>query len=53
MNQIEAEGKRTREVHWGPRTLDIDIVLYNDEIIQRPDLMIPHMKCKRLFVWNR
>ncbi|MFQ9514869.1 MAG: 2-amino-4-hydroxy-6-hydroxymethyldihydropteridine diphosphokinase [Eubacterium sp.] len=51
VNQIEAEGKRTREVHWGPRTLDIDIVLYNDEIIQQPDLMIPHIEMhKRLFV---
>ena len=51
VNEIEAEAGRTREIHWGPRTLDIDIVLYNDEIIQKPDLMIPHIEMhKRLFV---
>ena len=31
VNRIEAEANRTREIHWGPRTLDIDIVLYNNE----------------------
>ena len=51
VNEIEAEAGRIREIHWGPRTLDIDIVLYNDEIIQKPDLMIPHIEMhKRLFV---
>jgi dihydroneopterin aldolase/2-amino-4-hydroxy-6-hydroxymethyldihydropteridine diphosphokinase len=51
VNAIEAEAGRTREVHWGPRTLDIDIVLYNDEIIQDKDLIIPHIEMqKRLFV---
>ena len=33
VNRIEAEANRTREIHWGPRTLDIDIVLYNNAII--------------------
>ncbi len=48
---IEAGADRKREVHWGPRTLDIDIVLYDNEIIQEPDLMIPHVEMhKRLFV---
>lgn len=51
VNEIEAEAGRVREVHWGPRTLDIDIVFYNDEIVQRPELMIPHIEMhKRLFV---
>lgn len=48
---IEAEAERKREVHWGPRTLDIDIILYDDEIVQEQDLMIPHVEMhKRLFV---
>lgn len=51
VNEIEAEAGRVREVHWGPRTLDIDIIFYNDEIIGESDLMIPHIEMhKRLFV---
>ena len=33
---------RTREVRFGPRTIDIDILLYGDEVIDEPDLEIPH-----------
>lgn len=43
---IEAEQKRERIVHWGPRTIDVDILLYDDEIIQTPELMIPHKEMK-------
>lgn len=48
---IENEAGRTRDVHWGPRTLDIDIVLYEDMIINTKDLIVPHIEMhKRLFV---
>lgn len=51
VNMIEAEAGRTRDIYWGPRTLDIDIVLFNDEITDFPDLKIPHIEMhKRLFV---
>ena len=51
VNEIEAEAGRKREVHWGPRTLDIDIIFYGDEIIDEIDLKIPHVEMhKRLFV---
>lgn len=51
IHEIEAEAGRTREVHWGPRTLDIDIVLFNEEIVAEPNLVIPHIEMhKRLFV---
>ncbi|MDQ0512763.1 2-amino-4-hydroxy-6-hydroxymethyldihydropteridine diphosphokinase [Ancylobacter amanitiformis] len=33
---------RTREVRFGPRTIDIDILLYGEEVIDEPDLEIPH-----------
>ena len=51
VNRIEDEANRTREIHWGPRTLDIDIVLYNNDIVNEKDLLIPHVEMhKRLFV---
>lgn len=39
---VENAAKRTREIHWGPRTLDVDIVFYDDEVISEPDLIVPH-----------
>lgn len=40
--KIESELKRTREVHWGPRTIDIDILLYEDVELGEASLTIPH-----------
>jgi 2-amino-4-hydroxy-6-hydroxymethyldihydropteridine diphosphokinase len=39
---VEEENQRKRGRAKGPRTLDIDIIFYGDEIVQRPDLSIPH-----------
>lgn len=39
---IENDLLRTRDVHWGPRTIDIDIIFYGDRVIIRPELTIPH-----------
>jgi len=48
---IENEQGRVREQKWGPRTLDLDILLYGDEIIQGDHLEIPHVEMhKRGFV---
>lgn len=33
---------RTREEKWGPRIIDIDILFYGDEIINQPNLQVPH-----------
>jgi len=33
---------RSRLVHWGPRTIDLDILLYGDKVIKSPELSIPH-----------
>ncbi|WP_419960544.1 2-amino-4-hydroxy-6-hydroxymethyldihydropteridine diphosphokinase [Psychrobacillus sp. BM2] len=41
-NEIEAQLGRTREIHWGPRTVDLDILLYNEENMKTQDLIIPH-----------
>ena len=40
--EIEKSLGRTREVHWGPRTMDIDILLYGDQVVREPGLEIPH-----------
>jgi 2-amino-4-hydroxy-6-hydroxymethyldihydropteridine diphosphokinase len=40
--QIEKILGRHRNVKWGPRIIDIDILFYNDEILETPELIIPH-----------
>ncbi len=51
IHQIEAEADRKRLIHWGPRTLDIDILFYDDEIIMTDSLKVPHVEIlKRQFV---
>lgn len=42
LHEIENAHGRKREVHWGPRTLDLDILLYEDCIMYKDDLIIPH-----------
>lgn len=39
---IEMDLGRTREEHWGDRTMDIDIIYFGDRIIDTPTLRIPH-----------
>lgn len=51
IHSIEQELKRVRKIHWGPRTIDLDIILYNDRIVQTDNLIIPHIEmANRLFV---
>ncbi len=44
---IEQTRGRRRELHWGPRTLDLDLLLFGREIIQEPDLVVPHPEMHR------
>lgn len=39
---IEAAQGRTRGERWGPRTLDLDLLVYGDAVIQTPRLAVPH-----------
>ncbi|MDO4281210.1 MAG: 2-amino-4-hydroxy-6-hydroxymethyldihydropteridine diphosphokinase [Peptococcaceae bacterium] len=45
IHAIEAAQGRQRLIHWGPRTLDIDIVYYADRLINTDTLTIPHPLC--------
>lgn len=47
INDIEQGAGRKRVIHWGPRTLDIDILLYDREIIMEENLKIPHAEMAR------
>jgi 2-amino-4-hydroxy-6-hydroxymethyldihydropteridine diphosphokinase len=48
---VEKALKRKRVIRWGPRTIDVDILLFNDLEIDNPDLIIPHQEIKnRAFV---
>lgn len=42
LKRTEREMGRERAGHWGPRVIDLDILLYGDMIIDEPDLTIPH-----------
>ena len=42
LQDIEKKANRVRQIHWGPRTLDLDILLYDDVICDDDILTIPH-----------
>ncbi len=42
LHKYENEAGRQRTVHWGPRTLDLDIIFYDKEIIKSEELTVPH-----------
>ncbi|TRU60533.1 MAG: 2-amino-4-hydroxy-6-hydroxymethyldihydropteridine diphosphokinase [Microcystis aeruginosa Ma_QC_Ch_20071001_M135] len=49
--EIEQLFGRVRRERWGPRTLDLDLIFYDDLILETPELQIPHPRCReRAFV---
>lgn len=51
LQQIEQDAGRERKIHWGPRTLDLDLLLYDHLVTEEEHLVIPHPEiCQRLFV---
>ncbi len=47
-HRLERDAQRVRRERWGPRTLDVDILLYGDLRIEEEDLVIPHPR-----MWER
>ncbi|MEQ8345804.1 MAG: 2-amino-4-hydroxy-6-hydroxymethyldihydropteridine diphosphokinase [Sneathiellaceae bacterium] len=51
LHDIERAGGRVRTEHWGPRLLDLDLLLFADRVIDLPDLTVPHPRMhERRFV---
>jgi 2-amino-4-hydroxy-6-hydroxymethyldihydropteridine diphosphokinase len=46
--ECERSADRVRIEHWGPRTLDVDVLLFGDVVLEDPDLTIPHPR-----MWER
>ena len=40
--EIERSLGRVREERWGPRTIDLDLLVYGDEVVDEPGLQVPH-----------
>lgn len=51
LHRIEALRERERTVHWGPRTLDLDLLIHGDLVSDTPSLRVPHPRLhERRFV---
>ncbi len=51
LQAVEAAHGRTRQLRWGPRTLDLDLLVYGDEVRDDPRLTLPHPRLpERAFV---
>lgn len=53
LQRIEAAHGRTRAVRWGPRTLDLDIVVFERQVVREPDLIVPHPELPNRDFWRR
>lgn len=42
LQAVEDQLGRVRDIRWGPRTLDLDVISYGDEVIHDPELTVPH-----------
>jgi 2-amino-4-hydroxy-6-hydroxymethyldihydropteridine diphosphokinase len=53
LHRIEQSAGRTRDVRWGPRTLDLDIVCFDRQEVRDPDLTVPHPELPNRDFWQR
>lgn len=51
LHEIEDQWGRVRQERWGPRTLDLDLIAYDELVVNHPDLELPHPRAhERRFV---
>jgi 2-amino-4-hydroxy-6-hydroxymethyldihydropteridine diphosphokinase len=53
LQRIEMDAGRVRGVRWGPRTLDLDIVLFERQQVAEPGLTVPHRELSNRDFWLR
>jgi 2-amino-4-hydroxy-6-hydroxymethyldihydropteridine diphosphokinase len=53
LQRIEADAGRVRAERWGPRTLDLDIVLFEKQVVHEPGLTVPHPELSNRDFWLR
>ncbi len=53
LQQIEFLGGRERNLRWGPRTIDLDIVQYANTTWDEPDLRVPHIEIHNRKFWSK
>ena len=53
LQDIEALAGRTRQVRWGPRPIDLDIVSFDHHVVHDPDLHVPHRELPNRGFWQR
>ena len=53
LQDIEQRAGRTRTQRWGPRTLDLDIVLFEQQIVSEPALSVPHPELPNRDFWQK
>ncbi len=51
LHRVEQLAHRERLIHWGPRTLDLDILLYDDEVFETDTLIVPHVEMQLRDLW--
>jgi 2-amino-4-hydroxy-6-hydroxymethyldihydropteridine diphosphokinase len=53
LKRIETDAGRVRSARWGPRTLDLDIVLFENQSVREPGLTVPHPELSNRDFWLR
>ncbi len=53
LQRIETDAGRVRSERWGPRTLDLDIVLFEKQVVHEPGLTVPHPELSNRDFWLR
>jgi 2-amino-4-hydroxy-6-hydroxymethyldihydropteridine diphosphokinase len=51
LKRIETDAGRIRRARWGPRTLDLDIVLFENQRVREPGLTVPHPELSNRDFW--